>query len=397
MYPLPVILVGCGESIRANVRRNLGNLQAIVKGEFRDVTAVLQKYYQKDDGTPFLLLLYVRTPEDLQQLQRLSASLPGKPILALRDRDSDQAMFLGALRAGAAFAVPVPLDPEDFKTALTWIGRQFGYEPKVTPVLAVAGVNGGCGASTLALNLADAIGARHMKHVLLVDLSLRMGMIATYLHVEPPCSIHHLIAEADNLDIDLVRQSFARVNDHLDLLAGPQQAIHSQNVTPDDVFRVLQYARALADVVVLDLPCTYDDMYFETMARADEVLLVWEQKVPSVRALQMVRDALHRKHVPTERQTLIVNRYDPRVKGFSVPELEELLHVKGVRTVANDYAAISASHNDGRPLREQAPSSSALADINTLAAAVLRLPKGSRPAANETVFTRMVRAFGLTS
>lgn len=396
MYPLPVILVGCGESIRAHIRRELANQLACVQTEFREVDDLLQYYSKLGKSDDALLIMYVRTPQDLQQLQKLSTAMPSKMILALRDRSGEEIMFRNVLRAGAAFAVPVPLDPEELRTALDWICRECGINPKPSTVIAVAGVTGGCGASTLALNLANEIGTQHQRHVLLVELSLRMGILATYLHKEPRYHIHDVLRDLDNLDIEFMRQVLVHVNEQLDLLPGPQHVIESHNVRAADLFRLLHYARGLADVIVLDVACTYDELYFETLARADEVVLVWEQMVPSVRSLQMVRDALSRSQADRTRQTLVVNRYDPRTKGFSKEELETLLKVKGLKTVARDNAAVTASLNNGRPLRVEAPSSRTLADISTLSQELLRIP--NQPGKERTnVFGRLVRSFGLSS
>jgi len=394
MYPLHVILVGCGESIRGQVRRQLANQLVWIKAEYRDVTTALQKTKLDADELP-LFIVYLRGLDDLPQLQKLSSAFPGKPILALRERNSDQQVFLGALKSGAAFAIPVPLDGDDLQTALNWIGRQFGYTPRLATVVAVAGVAGGCGASTVAVNLAHEFGATLAKHTILMELSTRLGMLASYLNVEPRFSLLNLLEDTENLDMDYFRQVLTKVNDHLELLSGPPQAIQTQGGSPADLMRIVHYARPLADVVVLDVPCTYDDTYFEALSSADRIVLVWEQKIPSVRALQMVRDALHRKHVPDERVPLVVNRYEERVKGFTLTDLEQLLHVKGLRTVANDFGNISAAQNSGQSLRSQAPGSRALADIDKLVRHLAGLREVSATDKQTSVFGRVVRAFGL--
>lgn len=398
MYPLQILLVNCPDTWRGHVRRELGNHRALVKAEFRDVVSVLQRFYQNDADQHFLMVMYIRNADELPQLQRLSAAFPNQPILALRDRDSDQSLFLGALRAGAAFAVPVPLDREDLGTALNWIARQFGYTPPESRVVAVAGVNGGCGATSVALNLAYEIGCKN-KTCLLIELAQRMGMLATCLHLDPKHTILDAFAEGDNLDLEVLRNVLTVVNDQFAVLPGPQQAIHTPHVPPAEVLRVLTYARPLADVIVVDVFCTYDDLYFDVLAAADHIVLLWEQKIPSARALQMVRDALHRRQIPPNRVTLVLNRYDPRMPGFGMADLQKLLGVRDVRTIANDWAAMSEALNAGRPLRLQAPKSRALADISALADEVLGLKKAPQPAAHETtnLFGRMVRAFGLTS
>src|SRR5262249_46510892 len=155
-------------------------------------------------------------------------AFPHKPILALRDSDSEQVLFHEALRNGATFVIPLPLDPQDCRTALQWISRECGFAPKITTVVAVAGVNGGSGATTVALNLAGAFAVAHRRQTLLIELALRMGTLATYLQLQPKFNIHHLIQNKDDFDINIVRHAIVEVTENLGLLAGPQQAIQSQ-------------------------------------------------------------------------------------------------------------------------------------------------------------------------
>src|SRR5262249_29099991 len=141
-------------------------------------------------------------------------------------------------------------------------------------------------------------------------------------------------------------------------------------VSLPDVIRLVDTVKRLAKVVVLDIPYSYDDLFFKALDAAHQVLLVGEQKIPSVRALQSVLDILGRsKTVPD--YGVVINRYDARIEGFTLGDLEKLLGVPKLMTVADDYAAVTASLNRGRPLRLQAPDSSALADIDVLAQTLL--------------------------
>jgi pilus assembly protein CpaE len=400
MYPLNVILIGCGDawvgrehSLRALVRRELSNQLACVKSEFRDVDgAIRDVHFEKDEHALFLIQLHIL--DDLPQLQRLSAAFPGQPILALRDVGSDRQLFLGALRAGAAFAIPVPFESEDFKAALDWIAREFGFVPRQTTTIAVAGVTGAAGATTIALNLAYEIATSMNRQCILAELAVRLGMLATYLNVEPRVTLFHLVDNLEQLDVETVRQALTPVAENLHLLAGPQEAILGNTVPPADMLRVVQYLKPLADVVVLDVPCTYDDLYFESLTQADKIVLVMEQKLPSVRAVQMVRDALHRRGVAASKQSIVVNRYNASTTGFTADELAQHLHVAKVLTVANDFAAVNAAVNNGRPLRQQAANSRVLTDITALIRPLLDMRQ--LPVEEPNFFKRVVRAFGMT-
>ena len=80
---------------------------------------------------------------------------------------------------------------------------------------------------------------------------------------------------------------------------------------------------------MLDVPCTYNDLYFEVLANAGQVVLVCEQKVPSIRALKLVREALGRADAD-DSEFLVINRYDPKVQGFTVADLAKLLQVSSM-------------------------------------------------------------------
>jgi Flp pilus assembly CpaE family ATPase len=60
--------------------------------------------------------------------------------------------------------------------------------------------------------------------------------------------------------------------------------------------------------------------------------------------------------------------------SFSSDSLKELLEVNHLLTVCNDYASVMASINHGRPLRQEAPRSPALADLDRVVNALLGLP-----------------------
>ena len=63
--------------------------------------------------------------------------------------------------------------------------------------------------------------------------------------------------------------------------------------------KLIELSRHLAEVVVLDVPCSYDELFFRSLSAADVVVLVVEQKVSSVRGARMVCETLteHRPYV----------------------------------------------------------------------------------------------------
>jgi Flp pilus assembly CpaE family ATPase len=213
------------------------------------------------------------------------------------------------------------------------------------------------------------------------------------LNVDPRYSVHDLLAQLHSLDMELVRSALTSIAANFQLLAGPQEAIRHANASWSEVTHLVRYLKPLADVIVLHVPCTYDDLQFDALASCDDAVILAEQKVPAVRALQMVRQALQQKEAAGAQQ-LVINRYQSRLKGFSLPELENLLSAR-LRTITEDVG-VTAAVNQGLLLRDYSPRSQILTDVAALIAPLLPAKqKLQAKPGHSGVFTRLVHAFGL--
>jgi CheY-like chemotaxis protein len=160
-------------------------------------------------------------------------------------------------------------------------------------------------------------------------------------------------------------------------------------VSGRSVFQLVQTCRRLASWLVLDVPCSFDDLQFETLSLADQVVLVGVQTVASVRTLKLVRDALAREE-GIQSMRLVINRYEPSLPGFGRERLAELLGVPQVLTVGNDYPSVTAAVNNGKPLALAVPHSPVLADVRALAAALTGTPAPAPSSSGD----RLARALG---
>lgn len=377
MFPLEVIVVGVRDDVLPHVRRELSNMSAKTGGEYADATeAVGSLGLGGQENRVFVM--YVHGPDGMEQLKRLSRTYASRPVLALMEGTNDVGTLTSAMRAGALQIVTLPFSPDDFRAAMDCLSLHFAFSGDTSRVIAIAGVTGGSGATTLAINVAHEIAAQHKLHTILAELSLQMGMLAPYLDVSPKFTTHDLLAEMDRVDVYVVQQVLTKVAENFDVLAGPHSDIERLTVSAQDVIRLVDYTRQLADVVVLDVPCTLDALYFETLAAANQIVLVGEQKIPSVRNLQMVRGTLQRDY-GIKMQYVVINRYDPRIQEFSDKQLGQILNVPKLATISNDYASVISAVNHGRLLRLEAPNSRVVRDIAGLVRQLLNVEAGAKP------------------
>lgn len=374
MYPLKIVLVGCREADQLDLRHELAEQGAVVQAQFPDAKAAIAGLFPPHESKR--LFIYQITTDDLRQLERLNDSFVGRPILALVSSATDTRLVLRAMRAGAAQVVALPIQPEDLRSALDRIARQFGYPSSESKVIAVTGVSEGCGATTIAINLAAEVAQSFKVPCILAELSLRLGRLAVYLDLEPRVTTRDLLTDMDRLDIDVVRQALIPASENLRVLAGPHKGIATEPTTPQNVIRVIDYLRRLAPVVVLDMPYTFDELYFKIISIADEVVLVGQQNVPSVQALKTVRDTLQKSEGTTIYP--VINRYNNRLNDFTAKHIQDLLQIPKVFTIANDHSSVTMAENEGRTLRQRSPGSRTLVNIDELVAALLGVPEMPR-------------------
>ena len=125
-------------------------------------------------------------------------------------------LMLEAMRAGVSECISEPLTREAVETAITRVMVQ-RTAPLEGRVFAIVGAKGGVGATTVAVNVADAI-AQALGDALLIDLHVAAGEAAVFLGVEPRFSV------AEALEIALHDRSPIIVTGSLFTVADAREA-----------------------------------------------------------------------------------------------------------------------------------------------------------------------------
>jgi pilus assembly protein CpaE len=390
MYPLPVVLLEIDERLMPTVRRELANASAEVESEFDLVTTAIEclRHEKKERK---LLLIQASGVSATEKIHRLSDGLSGWPILALAPGE-DGAGFLRLNRAGAIQVVALPLDRDDFRAALDLIGSQFAIEAADRTVIAVTGASGGSGVTTIAVNLACEVAERLGRSTILAEFSEQMGALASHFDVEPRVTVPDLIREIHRVDDYLLEKALISVAGGVRILAGPATPRSPLAPLPEHLIRIVHCLKKLASVTILDMPGTFDDREFQVLRACDHVVVVGGQTVPSIRSLRLFCGSL-----PEERLrhslSVVINRFNPSIKGFSRDEIEQMLGVPRVLTVANDFHAVNLSVNKGRPLRQVAPATPILRDLELLIRKLLGNDDDCSNRNGRGLFRRVLHAF----
>jgi pilus assembly protein CpaE len=391
MIPFPVILIGVSDRVLPGLRQELANAGVTVEAEYGSAERVIQTLSAKE-ADKRLLIVPFESIADAPIVGKLANAFRNWPILALVDGNQQAENLVRANRAGAAQVVPVPIQSADLRAALNSIGHTYRPAAEESYVLAFTGSAAGCGATTLATNAAYEIAVRHNRSTVLIELAAQMGVVASNLGIETSSTLADLLANKENLDADLVKRALVSVADNFRVLAASKDVGQRGSIPVVGALRVLEYVRSMADVIVLDVPCTYDDFQFEIIGNARQVVLVGEQSITSVRTLKLILDALATGAGGPNCQ-VVMNRYNPAVDGLSARELQRVLGQARIYTIPDDRLAVLEAANEGKLLRQMNPRSPVLAAIDGLVDSLLVGAANSRQPASKGLMHRLFHAF----
>jgi pilus assembly protein CpaE len=279
----------------------------------------------------------------IPELLRTDAKLPIIAVLSANDPE----LVLRCLRQGASDFLIHPFTSEQVEAALQKIARQNPTRLK-TPgrVYCVVPAKGGCGASTIASNLAFQM-KRAGRRILLADLDPLAGTLSFLLKIKSSYSFMDVLARSQDIDADLWKAVIIS-RPGMDVLLSPEVMTEGMSELKD-ASSIIEYARHTYDLLVLDTGGVYGDWNLSQARLADEILLVTTNELTSLQAVQRVLGYLDANNIPRYKLRLIVNRYD-RHTGLSKDVIGTALHTEIFHILPADYEAIQKSLMEGKPL-----------------------------------------------
>ena len=278
------------------------------------------------DGLEFVALAIDASDEDeiglLSEIITMAKARGIKVILIAEDVSPSSLHQL--LRQGADEFVPYPLPENELQAAIDRLQRTdisasaaaaapFGNSssPGDGVLLAVQSLAGGTGATTLAVNLAwelATVTKNDAPRVCILDLGLQTGSVATYLDLPRKDVVYEMWADTDSMDEDIFKQALVSYEDKLWVLTAPTDILPLDMITPEDVQRVLDMARAKFDYVVVDMPGTLVQWTETVLHSAQIYFTTLELDMRSAQNALRLKRALRSEDLPVEKLRYCLNR-----------------------------------------------------------------------------------------
>ena len=280
----------------------------------------------------------------IQELLRADAKLPIVAVLSRNDPD----LVLRCLRQGASDFLIEPFTSDHVEAALQKIVRLHPVRGKnAGKVYCIMPAKGGCGASTIASNLAYQLKRLGDKRILLADLDPMAGTLSFLLKIKSSYSFMDALARSGELDADLWKTVVSN-RQGVDVLLSPE--VMTDGVSDlTDASTIVEYARSAYDLVVLDAGGVYGEWNLSLAQLADEILLITTNELTSLQAVQRALTYLDSNNILRYKVRLVVNRYDRHV-GLSKDVIGTALHTDIYHLLPTDYEAIQKALMEGKPL-----------------------------------------------
>lgn len=286
------------------------------------------------------------------QIGIIVLTVPQNPVQASPERGVDAVLTM-------------PFTGFDLTTIIrkTFEERSVASARQASMIVTLFSPKGGVGRTTLAYNLAVALGASHK--VVLVDGSLQFSDLRGLLRVPPTAP------SMVNLPTDRIRESDVmevvwRDPSGIDVLLAPPRVEMAEMVTLRDIEKTLSLLRQLYEFVIVDTRASLSDDTLVFLDPADVILQVLTYDALAIRGLAMAGEAFAAIGYPAHKLATVLNRADAS-GGFERADLEEALSGSIDYEVVSDGRLVLMANNEGVPFVVSSPETPISAGIRAIA------------------------------
>jgi len=301
---------------------------------------------------------------------RANPALASIPVLCVSQNDDveDRIRFL---EAGADDVVAKPFDAREIEARVEALLLRFQRSKDLTAVVSKDGLTvtrthrivavhspkGGVGTSTIATNIAMASARRRPDRVVIVDLDLQFGQIATHLNLTPRVTLSDVVRdEAALREPELLRTYATRHDSGLHVLAAPTGPELADTITANHVDRILTVLLQGYDQVVIDTGSWLDERTLRVFERAENVVFVMNPEIPALKAMSALVEYLGEAGTVANKSMFVLNNTFGR-EILKLRDVETALGMKVEMELPYDPFLYLKAVNEGIPIILGAPQS----------------------------------------
>jgi len=377
-------------------------------------------YFKQPEAAKLEFVAMAVDHEDEQDLIKLGKVIAAAKellvkVILITDEVTPAALHQ-LLRQGADEFVPYPLPEGELKAAVARVRTpdpvvleptqaaapaqaEAAEEPVAEPVaakskhdregvvMAIQGLAGGTGSTTLAVNLAwelaNAGGKKETPpRVCILDLDLQFGSVSTYLDLPRRETVYELLSDTESMDDDIFAQALMGYEEKVFVLTAPADLLPLELAEPEDIQRIIDMARKHYDYVIIDLPKTLVQWSETVLTAAHVYFATLELDMRSAQNTLRLKRALQSEGLPFEKLRFVLNRA-PKFTDLNgksrVKRLADSLDIKIDIQLPDGGKQVTQSGDHGEPMAKSAAKNPLRKEIAKLATSLHKLGADEKP------------------
>jgi len=339
-----------------------GDLLSGIDGEVRkaDTLAAAAKLLDTDPNETLVVIgPRAVTGDALAFAAALRLARPAVGVILAR-REVDVTLLSRAMQSGIRDVVPVgdhaamaAACRRSYEVSRRMLAPPTDDEAVPGEIVTVFAAKGGCGKTTLAINLGVALARQGAKRVCVVDLDLAFGDVAISVQLDPLRTVVDALPMAGHLDQSGTASLVTRYQPGLDVLLAPVTPGDAEKIPPRLIGELLAALRGMYDYVVVDTPAQFSEHVLTAMDVSAHLVLLTTPDVPALKNLRVTLDMLDLLSYPRQIRSVVVNRSDSKV-GLSLDHVERVVRCPIAAQVPSSRA-VPISVNKGVPITLDSP------------------------------------------
>ena len=327
---------------------------------------------------------------------RATPTLVAIPVLCVSQTDEVEER-IRFLEAGADDVMAKPFDARELEARVEALLLRFQRSKDLSAMVSTDGITvsrrrrvvavhspkGGVGTSTIAVNIAIAAAQRKPDRVVIVDLDLQFGQVATHLNVTPRQTLADVVREdAAMREPELLRTYAARHDSGLHVMSAPTGPELADTITADHVDRILSLLLDAYDQVVIDTGSWLDERTLRAFEHAESVIFVVNPEISALKAMAALVEYLSEAGTVAAKTTFVLNNTFGR-ELLKVRDVEQALGTKVGSDLPYDPFLYLKAVNEGVPIVLGAPRSPAAEHLVRLSSVAFGADGITVPAATD--------------
>lgn len=306
---------------------------------------------------------------------------------------NDVTLYRQLLQRGVSDYLMAPVDPLTLITAISEMFTAAGVKP-IGRSIAVFGVRGGIGASTVSHNLAWSIARGQGVPTVIADLDIAFGTASLNFNQDPPQGIAEAVFAPERLDAALVERLLSKCSDNLSLLSAPASLDRTIDLSEPAFDVLIEHLRASVPCLVLDVPHQWNAWTKRVLSASDEILIVAGPDLASLRNAKNLLGALKHGRPNDAPPRVILNGSGMAKRPeIGAAEFGKALDAALAATIPFDPVLFGTAANNGQMIAEVQPGSKVAELFADLAATAIGRAETRRKGGGSSLFEPLLARF----